>query len=299
MPEGPEVSILTTILRNKLINNYLHNLQITENSRYAKKKPDNLQILIDSLPNKFKYIENKGKFIYFIMENGLILFQTLGMAGGWYNEYKKHTSMIWEYNKYQIINTSHPSTKIYFVDPRHFATFKIITNPTILIKKLKELGPDLVAEFTNYNSQFLKSINYYQPINQDIFIDRLRKYNTQNITNVLMNQKIFSGIGNYLKSEILYHAKIYPLSKISDLNDEQLKSLYNSTRYIIKKSYQTQGAKIHLYSDLNTPIDEDIFNFQVYQQKKDINNYTIKRLQTPDKRTTFYVPEIQIIGKKT
>ena len=298
MPEGPEVTILTTILRNKLTNTYLHKLDITSSSRYATKKPDNFQILLDSLPNKFKYIENKGKFIYFIMENGLILFQTLGMAGGWYGTQKKHTSMILEYSKHPQVDTTHPANQIYFVDQRHFATFKVILNPADLIKKLKELGPDLVAEFTHYHSPYLKSIKYEDPINENIFITRLRKYNSKNIVVTLMNQKVFSGIGNYLKSEILYHAKIYPLCNINDLTDTDLANLYQSARHVIKKSYQAQGGKIQLYSDLNTPIDEDVFNFQVYQQERDPNGLVIKRIQTADKRSTFYVPEIQIIGKK-
>ncbi len=40
------------------------------------------------------------------------------------------------------------------------------------------------------------------------------------------NQKILAGIGNGYSDEILYHSKVYPFTKVGELSEKELKSVF-------------------------------------------------------------------------
>ena len=58
----------------------------------------------------------------------------------------------------------------------------------------------------------------------------MRKYDKKYLVWAMMEQKIISGIGNYLKSEILYQSRISPHVLIHDLPDDKLRELSFRTR---------------------------------------------------------------------
>lgn len=55
----------------------------------------------------------------------------------------------------------------------------------------------------------------------------LSKYKNRGIKGVLNLQSEISGLGNAYINDILYHAKIHPKSKVSALNDDEKKRLYD------------------------------------------------------------------------
>ena len=106
-----------------------------------------------------------------------------------------------------------------------------------------------------------------------------------------MNQKLFCGLGNYLKSEILYESKISPHRLLKDIGEKEKLLLFKKIKkisnkfYIEGSSYKTSLNNIELINNEN---------FKVYKLKKDINNYNVIRETTKDKRTSFWVNEIQL-----
>jgi formamidopyrimidine-DNA glycosylase len=73
----------------------------------------------------------------------------------------------------------------------------------------------------------------------------------------LLEQKYISGIGNYLRSDILYDASISPFRSLTSLSDDNIKILHKSIHKIVKKSYKIQKKNgLHSYP------------FLVYKQKK-------------------------------
>lgn len=99
-------------------------------------------------------------------------------------------------------------------------------------------------------------------------------------------QKIFSGIGNYLSSEILYKAKILPHLKIGELDDDDIARLYKSIIYTIKRFYYGQGGKNKYYPDIKAPKDSE---YRVYQKKIDKNGNKVIAEKINGSRTTYYV----------
>ena len=108
-----------------------------------------------------------------------------------------------------------------------------------------------------------------------------------------MDQKIISGVGNYLKSESLYLAKLSPHRKVSDISDSKLKILKQAIQSTIKSSYLSGGATIHTFLDYDGKEGKYSRRFAVYNEKYDIENRAVLRETTRDGRTTFWVPEHQ------
>jgi len=268
MPEGPEVRITTDFLK------YFENKGFTGYSilsgRYHKKGviPGSESCI---LPSKLIEVNCKGKFIYITFtaeKNTFYLFSTLGMTGMWSAKRSKHARFVMFFDD---------GSEVYYNDVRNFGTLKFVNSKADLDKKLKSLGPDILT--TN--------------IDQKGYENRFTNKPNKTIAECLMNQSVVSGVGNYLKAEILYCSKVSPHRKIKDIDDSEWKSLHENTITQSRRSYKFGGATIATYRQPNGK--EGLYNrrFAVYNQKTDPDGKTVIKEQTADKRTTHWVPEIQ------
>jgi formamidopyrimidine-DNA glycosylase len=144
--------------------------------------------------------------------------------------------------------------------------------------KLSQLGPD-----------FLNNDDF----DLDLFTKILKKRKKSNISTILMNQKIISGIGNYLKSEILYAARINPHRSVASLNEEDIDKLFKEGKRIIKASYRMGGTskKDYVHVDGSKGTFQDFL--KVYGKKEDEFGNKIVAEKTKDGRTTYWVPVLQ------
>ena len=58
---------------------------------------------------------------------------------------------------------------------------------------------------------------------------------------LLLDQHFIAGLGNYLRSEILFEAGVHPCFRPTDCNDAELKSLAQAIIALPKRSYKTNG----------------------------------------------------------
>jgi DNA-formamidopyrimidine glycosylase len=272
MPEGPEVTIISENLNSILSGFVIYDIEITPTSRYRNKVPDNFSLFKDSLPLRVKEIKNKGKLIYFEFQKSFFMLNTLGMSGIWRKKKDKHTSIIFTYGSGEV------RQKLYFTDQRHFGTVKFLKSRKDLNDKLKTIGPDMLND---------------PKMSFKVFRSRLLKYPKQNIVKVLMDQKIVSGVGNYLKSESLYHARISPFRNVSELSELEMKKLYQSVRTKILGSYHQGGVSVKDFKDVDDKKGLYQFEFEVYCKKTDKHGNKVVKVVLADKRSTYYVPELQ------
>lgn len=57
-----------------------------------------------------------------------------------------------------------------------------------------------------------------------------------NIKNLLLDQKVIRGIGNAYADEILWHARISPLSVCNKIPDEKIKAIAKSIKTVLHKA---------------------------------------------------------------
>ena len=269
MPEGPELKVtrdnLDIILKDKQISKF----EILSGRYFPEERnPENYNEFQNLLPLKIKEINVKGKLLYFIFENNWVLLNTMGMSGRWTKKCQKHCHLEMTYGG---------EMQIWFCDPRRFGTIKILKDLNSLDKKLNTLGPDMLGDDITF----------------DKFLNIMRKHNKKNITKVLMDQSIISGCGNYIKSESLYRSCISPHNLLENLNDTKIEKLYEEMRKVMKESYESQGATISTYYDIDEKKGKYKFRFLVYGRDCDDHNNKVIRETTKDGRTSHWVSCIQ------
>ena len=173
---------------------------------------------------------------------------------------------------------------LYFYDILSFGTIKIIKSDVELNKKLKKIGDDIMDEDTTFEifkNQIIKSNNLDKAIGI-----------------VLVDQKIISGIGNYLRSDILYISKINPFRKVKNLNNKEIKKIYNNSKILTWGDYDKDEAKRLNIINKNTKLPSYYKRmFYIYNQETDMyGNKVIKKelYEGSQKRFIYYVKEIQI-----
>ena len=269
MPEGGEVLQITTSLNKLLKNKTLIKVKILTGSKYIDKAPNNYLLFTKNLPLKIDSIKCKGKLIYWQFSNGNAMINHLRMTGYWsVNKREKFSSLEFRFEN---------DLSVYFNDVRKFAVIEFAEKFNDIKPLLDKLGPDV-----------LKDLNYKN------FEEIIEKKKRTNITKFLMDQENISGIGNYLKAEILYESKISPHRTVGSLSDDEVKILYENIKKIPKLSYQWKGMSKSDYKDIDGKKGDFEKFLKVYCQEKDIHGNKVKREKTKDGRTTYWVPSIQI-----
>lgn len=210
----------------------------------------------------------KGKLMWLNFDAGQTMLITLGMSGYWSTANHKHAHV------QLMINGVNP---IYYVDQRRFGTLKIINSGKDLQRKINSLGLDLLNE----------------DVEVDAFMNRLMMGKNKPICETLMDQRILAGVGNYIKCEALYEAKISPFTQTNVLNVPEMTRLFKSIQRIMKASYKQGGARIRNYQQVNGDPGDYVFSFSVYGQATDPQGRTVIREKTSDGRTTHWVPGAQ------
>ena len=188
------------------------------------------------------------------------------MTGGWSSNDQKHCHFHIQ-SKKKIL---------YFKDVRKFGKIRIISQ-----QELKE----------KYNKKFDLLNNQYE-FNQHLeFLENNIKP-TKSICKILMDQKYFPGVGNYLKSEALYSAQIHPEEKWGQIIKEKRIILIKKTKNIIQKSYLHGGAELR---DFNNPFTKSKFKLKIYGKKQTKKNNDVVSILTSDNRKTWFCPKTQVL----
>jgi endonuclease-8 len=274
MPEGPEVRVMTCNIRNLIYsvdNPELISVEVIQES--FKKRCSNLDKFQRS---PVKEVNSKGKFTYIRLHNGTSIGITYGMTGNIRSEddFK---------DRHLVVKFTHSNGVFYYHSTRHFGCIKLLTEAE-LDTKLASLGPDILD---------------FNPLSMEQVVKIWRCKPKAHITNVLLtHQNLISGIGNYIKSEIMYRAHVYPFATVDKLTDETLYKLYLEARTVANLAFTDGGASLYTYTDLSGDKSDLTFKLklQVYGKDTDPEGRLVAKIETPDKRTTHWVSQVQTIG---
>lgn len=256
MPEAPDIKFLS-----KYLEKFILNKKIIEIKQYNKKIFDTKTTIIN--------ISSHGKNLWFETSDNLFIHLHMGLTG-WLIFDKIYAKNI----KYTLFFEN--NIELYLTDAIKLSKLTI-DNITEHNKLLNKLGIDI----------------YSKNFKQDVFINEINRKNV-NICNFLLNQKIFAGIGNYIKCEILYIAKIDPHNKTLDITDKQKKDLYKAIKIvsysILYDLYKIEHIKINKIKNVKI---EQPYVFKVYDKIEDLfgNKITTEYIGG---RKTYYVRNIQI-----
>jgi len=305
MPEICEVVLTAQYLLSKLKGRHITNIEILS-GKYKHKKLEGIDLIEMYSPLEVINIDTKGKFMWFELKNKdtfVYILNSFGLTGEW-SFFKSQSDRI----VFTISNNDKDNNtyKLYYSDQRNMGNIKITTDKNILDEKLNKLAPDLLKS-TYTNQDFVEWTKKF------IMASPRRK--NMLIVKVLLNQNIDdgigSGIGNYLVAEILYRARISPCRSIGSLSDEELLTLAQTIKKVLKMCYMSNKTgymkKLSDFVDIHKvkvkegkfpnylpeiPDDEE-FSFMVYRKKKDIFENPVCNSKLVNGRSTYWVPNIQ------
>lgn len=95
---------------------------------------------------------------------------------------------------------------------------------------LRKLGPDVLDE----------------QLTASMIANRLqdKRFSRRSLASLYLDQGFVAGIGNYLRSEILFKAKVPPRVRPADLSTADIRRLARATLTISQRSYKTRGMTV-------------------------------------------------------
>ena len=210
-------------------------------------------------------VQCKGKFIYFTMYNEhgyFYMLHSLRLTGRWQNY--KDTNC-------RCCVTVNNDIHLWFRNPRCLATIEFTEKENNLQNILDNLGPDVLTD------------DFSLPKWKDI----VSSNKNRNITAVLMDQTVLSGIGNYIKAEALNYSKISPLRKAGSLSVQEIGKLYEGIRLIPRIVYNKKGLELSDFVEYGNQTNDYKEDLKIYGKNQ------ARKTKTPDGRTTYWDPNIQ------
>lgn len=124
---------------------------------------------------------------------------------------------------------------------------------------LSRLGPDVLDEATS-----LEQV-------QDRFLDK--RFYRRGLIGLLLDQGFLSGLGNYLRSEVLFVAKVHPSLRPIDCSAEQLHQLAEAAITVSRQSYLTGGITNNLETAMRLK--------ELGRSRRDYRHYVFNRQGKP------------------
>lgn len=279
MPEGPEVRTICTVLSPIISGTILNKIEWSQKSKRHKLIDDYHKL---PLPCTIQGITCRGKKIFFILETSLglaFITSTLGMSGRWCWD-KANNSHLW---------LELGDKKLWYDDARHFGNLELWLDYEAMMKKVrKEIGPDLLAyalerRLADKEEEITKA--RWREVIKNQRIAR------QQVCQFLMDQKRFSGIGNYLKAEVLYRSGLAPDRTLASLALEEVDRLRTVCLETICASFLAGGLTVSTYWDPDGTKGQ--FQVYVYGKTYDPEGNPVIRETFKDGRTTYWCPKKQ------
>jgi formamidopyrimidine-DNA glycosylase len=256
MPELPEVETLCRQLKKKICSKKI---------LFAEVFDDKLTNIKDVKGRKVVAVERKGKMIAIFLDDGNIIFIHLRMTGRllWQKISAKPKHSRWK--------MSFADGNVFLVDPRRFATIKVLK------KKENDTGREIFRDFDLKN-----------------FVSAHGSRKTK-VKTIIMDQSVVNGIGNIYACEILHVARIHPERAAVTLKEAEWGKIFHQAKEVLKKAIEKRGTSISDWRDLYGRKGKNQHELKVYGQEGkrcSICGGTVRRTKQGG-RSTFYCPDCQ------
>jgi formamidopyrimidine-DNA glycosylase len=178
---------------------------------------------------RIESVGRRGKYIIFVLEQGLELVIHLGMTGSFSfleskAAYPKHAHIVYYLDD---------GRRLIYVDPRTFGETALLpSDDRSPLKGLANIG--------------------IEPLEEDFTAERLKASlaGTALIKAALLDQRRIAGIGNIYADEILHRAGIHPRRRLNELSGGELERLHRCIGQVLSEAIKGRGSTIIDFADL-------------------------------------------------
>ena len=270
MPELPEVQTVLSTLEHLIAGKEISQIDILWDN--ILENVENEEFITSLVGKSFQQFNRKGKYLIFQIEDETLI-SHLRMEGKFYYFEKEETP-----NKHtHIVFRFSDGSSLHYHDIRKFGRMYLYHHEEEW-KALQLLGKEPWDE--SLTVAYLKQKIAKRKIN---------------VKQLLLDQSIIAGIGNIYASEILFRAKIHPLTLARKLKDSELQSLMDCTRFILEEAIAQGGTTVRSYtSSLGVSGKFQLFLF-VYQREGELCKICGSKINRiiQNGRSSFYCPTCQ------
>lgn len=273
MPELPEVHTITQDLKENVVGFEIKNIKISKDYRI----PNEVKLLLKGIVGeKITGAERIAKNISLKLSNGLFLVFHLAMTGRILLRSEKDKKDKWVKVVFEI-SKNEDARYLKFCDMRQFGKIQVLNNEQSIGLKEK-YGLSIINGETT-PEEFHKSI----------------KSKRTNIKNVLLDQKIISGLGNIYATDALFISGVNPKTSTQDINLEMANKLLESSREILKEGIKNRGSTLpdKMYVDIFGKSGSQQKYFRIYGKEVCPSCGSKVRYEKLNGRGTYFCPICQ------
>ncbi|MEM8718330.1 MAG: endonuclease VIII [Cyanobacteria bacterium P01_G01_bin.39] len=219
MPEGPEIRIAADNVAKAIVNQPIREIFFA----FEHLKPYE-EILSQQL---ITAVDTKGKGMLIRFTDGLSIYSHNQLYGKWmirqaydYPQTKRQLRL--------AIHNEHNSALLYSAsDIDVLDENAIASHPFLSNLGLDVLDPQITPEQVEQR-----------------LLDK--SFQRRRFTSLLLDQRFLAGLGNYLRSEILFVGRIHPTLRPIDCSSKQISALAEATLQVTQQSYKTKGITNNL-----------------------------------------------------
>jgi formamidopyrimidine-DNA glycosylase len=222
MPELPEVETTIRCLTPKLQGLEVTSFKLRFPGIVGNKEE---KILKKLRGKKITGLRRRGKWILIDFDSDLSLLCHLKMTGQFLfcsskDPIDKHTHF--------ILCFKDRKEELRFRDVRKFGSISCHLTSEVL--SFPQLGPEPLE------------VSFYR-------FRRLFQGRRGRLKSLLLNQNFIAGIGNIYADEILFEAKLHPLTPVFLLGEDELRILWKAMRFVLRKALKYRGTSIRDFKD--------------------------------------------------
>lgn len=250
MSEGPEVKRAAARLHDALAGETILHLEAHHKKlqEWLAREPEAL------IGRMILRVHATGKHILFDLDNGSHLHNHLLMFGSW-RVYGADAHLERDPRIMEILDTGKHRAVL-----RGGSVFELLSAGTLeKHPRLTMLGPDLLGERFDKKQA----------------LANLKSHPDTEIGVALLDQEILAGIGNYLKSEILFLARKNPRACIGELSDRELTEILGIARKVLVFSFENSGYTVP--EEIRARLDEEGMSPRTAGRK----HYVFRRTNKP------------------
>ncbi len=217
MPEGPEIRRVADRLARVLVGNVVEEVRfhLPQLLRFDRRLTGRTVTAVDT----------RGKAILTHFSKGETLYSHNQLYGRWYTMKRPRMPDTQRQLRVELHTATHSALLYSATDIEVLSPTQLAAHPF-----LSRLGPDVMdAALTSSQLQ-----------------ERLRepRFARRAAGSLFLDQAFIAGIGNYLRSEILFVSRIHPSRRPCDLRGDELQRLAANTLRIARRSYRTGGITV-------------------------------------------------------
>lgn len=241
MPEGPETHYIADRLNQLLAGEPLTEVRFSLPELKKFEKPLKGRSVIE--------VQARGKALLTGFDNGLTLYTHSQLLGYW--DFQHKTPPDTTEGSPRVYLATRSASAALHIAPKveMWKTQKIDAHPF-----LAKLGPDILDP----------------DVTADDFTARVRNapFSRRKLAVLLLQQEFAAGMGNYLRSEVLYEAKLAPLRTGLSLDAKEAQALADALLAVARRSYRSKfkgalpaSSKDYLAQTAKT------FRFKVFERE--------------------------------